>query len=217
MLPDYAASVLCKFYCNGCFPLAPVVFPLCDFFLVHFAGLVKKRNHPARALFKFGHSLFLACKAGCKPDVLEGGFVPFCVGSGGSLINIAMQTGSNAFVIASSIGVPCRHDSAVHLCQLGIGDYLCWRIRRRAKHKWEPGVDLTVASPLEFVVVVYGQEPTDCWGFDAVCAARVDALMRHFNLDDKKDFGRCGSAELVGTLKVSMGVAWENGHCAKNV
>ena len=62
-------------------------------------------------------------------------------------------------------------------------------------------MDLIVVSHLEFVVVVYWQEPTDCWIFNAVCAARVNALLRHFNLDDNKDFGKCGSAKLVGTQR----------------
>ena len=61
---------------------------------------------------------------------------------------------------------------------------------RRAKCKREPGVDLTVASHLEFVVIAYGQEPIDCQGFNAVCAASVNALLKHFNLDDDKDFLR---------------------------
>ena len=89
MLPDYAASVLCKFYCNSRFPLAPVVFPLCDSSPVCFASLVKERNHSAWALFRFDHLFFLAHKAGCKPDILEGGSMPFCIGPGGSLIDVA--------------------------------------------------------------------------------------------------------------------------------
>ena len=39
-------------------------------------------------------------------------------------------------------------------------------------------------------MVAYGQEPTDCWGFNAVCVARVDALLRHFDLDDDNNFMR---------------------------
>ena len=115
MLPDYAASTLCKFYCNGCFPLAPVVLPLYDFSPVRFAGLVKKRYHCARALFEFGRLLFLACKAGCKSNVLKGGFVLFCVSPGGSLVDVATQAGPKAFGIVFLICVPCGHDPAVHL------------------------------------------------------------------------------------------------------
>ena len=48
----------------------------------------------------------------------------------------------------------------------------------------------TVASHLELVVVVYGQEATDRWGFNAVCVARVDALLRHFDLDGGNNFMR---------------------------
>ena len=73
--------------------------------------------------------------------------------------------------------------------------------RRRIKHKWELRVDLTVASYLEFVVVAYRQEPIDCWGFDTVYAARVNALLKYFDLDDDKDFERYDSAELVGTQR----------------
>ena len=116
MLPDYAASALCKFYSNGCFLLAPVVFPLCDFSPVRFAGLVKKRYHCACALFGFGRLLLLACKAGCKSNVFKGGFVLFCISPGGSLVDVAMQAGPDAFVIISLILVPCRHDLAMHLC-----------------------------------------------------------------------------------------------------
>ena len=118
MLPDYAASVLCEFYCNGRFPLAPVVLPLCDFSPVCFAGLVKKCNHPARALFRFGRSFFLACKAGCEPDVLGGGSVLFYVNPDSSFIEIATQAGPDAFIIAFSICVPCKHDFAVRLFSL---------------------------------------------------------------------------------------------------
>ena len=116
MLPNYAISALCKFYHNGRFPIAPVVLSLCDFSPVHFASLVKKRHHCARALFGFGHLLFLACKARCKPNILEGGFVAFCISPGGSLVNVATQAGPNAFVIVSSIRVPRGHDPAVPLC-----------------------------------------------------------------------------------------------------
>ena len=122
MLLDYAASALCKFYCNGCFPFALVVFPLWDFSPVHFAGLIKKRNHPACTLFRFDRLLFLAGKARFKSNVLKGDFVPFCVGSSGSLIDVAMQVGPNVFVIAFLIRVPCRHDPAVHFCQLEVKD-----------------------------------------------------------------------------------------------
>ena len=135
MLPDYAASALCKFYCNGCFPLAPVILPLCDFSPVHFAGFVEKCHHCARALFGFGRLLLLACKAGCKPNVFEGGSLLFCVSPDGSLVDIAMQAGSNAFVIAFSIYVPRGHDPAVHLCQLGVGNNPCWMFGRCAKRK----------------------------------------------------------------------------------
>ena len=120
MSPDYA-SALYKFYCNGCFPFAPAVLPLCDFSPIHFASLVKKCNDLARALFRFGCSIFLVCKAGCKPDVLEGGSVPFCVGPGSSLINFATQA-LTLHKVASSICIPCKHDSAVHFCQLGVED-----------------------------------------------------------------------------------------------
>ena len=89
MLPDYAASVLCKFYGNGRLPLAPVILQRCDFVPVRFASFGKKRYYCARALFGFGRSLFLARKAGCKPDVLEGDSVPFCVSAGYSLIDVA--------------------------------------------------------------------------------------------------------------------------------
>ena len=61
---------------------------------------------------------------------------------------------------------------------------------RRAKRKWKPRVNLAVASHLEFEVVTYGQEPTDCQGFNAVCAARTNALLRYFDLDDDKNFLR---------------------------
>ena len=88
MLPDYITFALCKFYCNGCFPFALVVFSLCDFSPIHFAGLVKKHNHSAHAFFRFGRLIFLACKAGCKLDVLEGGSVLFCIGSYSSLIDV---------------------------------------------------------------------------------------------------------------------------------
>ena len=132
---DYEASAFCKFYCNGCFPFAPVVLSLYDFFLVHFAGLFKKCYYCARAFFGFGHLLFLACKARCKPNVLNGGFEPFCVGLGNSLVDIATQAGLNTFLIVSSICVPRGHDPAVHLCQLGVGDNLCQMFGRRAKHK----------------------------------------------------------------------------------
>ena len=89
MSPDYAASMLCKFYHNSRFSLAPLILPLYDFSPICFAGFVKERIHPARVLFTFGRMLFLAYKAGCKLDVLEGGFVPFSVGLGGSLIDVA--------------------------------------------------------------------------------------------------------------------------------
>ena len=89
MLPDYATSALCEFYCNCCFPLAPVVLPLCDFSPVCFASLIKECNHLACALFRFGRSLFLARKAGRKSDVLKGGFVSFYVGPSGSFIDVA--------------------------------------------------------------------------------------------------------------------------------
>ena len=61
---------------------------------------------------------------------------------------------------------------------------------RCAKCKWELGMNSTVTSHLELVVVVYGQEPIDWGGFDAVCTARVNALLRHYDLDDNKDFMR---------------------------
>ena len=61
---------------------------------------------------------------------------------------------------------------------------------RRARCKWESGVDSTVASHLELAVVAYEQEPTNCWDFDAVCAARVNALLKHFDLDDDNNFMR---------------------------
>ena len=201
MLPDYAAFALCEFYCDGCFPLASVVLSLRDFPPVHFAGLVEKCNHFVCAFFRFGCSLFLACKARCEPDVLEGDSVSFCISPGGSLIDVAMQAGPNAFVIAFLIRVPCGHDLAMHFCQLGVEDNPCWMFGRRTKLKWEPGIDLIVASHLKFVVVAYGQEPTACWDFDAVCVARVNVLLKHFNLDDDKDFWRCGSTELLGTQR----------------
>ena len=58
--------------------------------LVRFAGLAKEHSHPTCALFRFGRSLLLACKAGCEPDVLEGGSVPFCISPGDSLFDVAM-------------------------------------------------------------------------------------------------------------------------------
>ena len=135
MLPEYATSALCKFYCNGCFPLAPVVLLLQDFSLVYCAGLIEKCYHCVRALFGFGRLLFLACKAGCEPNVLNGGSMPFCIGLGGSLVDVAMQAGSDAFVIVSSIHVPRQHDPAVHFCQLGIRDNPCQMFGRCAKRK----------------------------------------------------------------------------------
>ena len=135
MLPGFAAFTVHKFYCNGCIPFAPVVLPLCNFSPVCFASLVKKSNHPASALFRFGCSIFLARKARCKPDVLKGGSVPFCVGLGSSLIDVAMQAGPNTFVTASSIHMPCRHDLAVHFCQLKVDDDPCQLFGRRAKCK----------------------------------------------------------------------------------
>ena len=188
MLPDYAMSALCKFYCNGCFPLAPVVLPLCDFSPVCFATLVEEHNHPACALFEFGHLLFSACKAKCDPDVLDGGSMPFCVGPGGTLIDVAMLAGPEAFIIAFLICVPCRHDPAVHFCQLRVGYNPCQMFRWRAKCKQELGVNLTVASHQELVVITYEQGLVHCWGFDTVCAARVDAFLRHFDWDGNKDF-----------------------------
>ena len=149
MLLGYAASALCKFYCNSYFPLASVVLPLCDFSPVCFASLVKKRNHPAPTLFRFGRLIFLAFKARCKPDVFKGDSVPFCVGLSNSIIDVAMQAGANAFVIVSLICVPCGHDPTVHFCQLGVGDNPCWMFGRCAKREWESGMDLTVASHLE--------------------------------------------------------------------
>ena len=89
MLPDYATFAFCKFYCNGRFLLALVVLPLHDFSPVCFASLVKKHNHCVCAFSEFGRLLFLACKAGCKPDVLKGGFMLFGVSPGGSLIDVA--------------------------------------------------------------------------------------------------------------------------------
>ena len=162
MSPDYVASALCKFYCNGRFSLASVVFSPRDFFLVCFASLVEKRNHPACTLFRFGCLHFLACKARCEPNVFESGSVPFCVGPSGSLIDVATQAGPNAFIIASSILVPCGHDPAVHFCQLRVGDNPGWMFRRHAKCEQKLRVNLTIASHLEFVTVAYEQEPTDC-------------------------------------------------------
>ena len=135
MLPDYAPSALCKFYCNGCYPFAPAVFSLCNFSPVCCASLIEKCTHPACALLKVGRLLFLAHKAGCKPDVLESGFVLLCVGPSSSLINVAMQAGSDTFVIASLIRVPCKNDPAVHFCQLKVGDDLCQMFGWRAKCK----------------------------------------------------------------------------------
>ena len=131
----------------------------------------------------------------------------FCVGPGGSLVDIATQAGRDAFVIAFLIRVPCRHNPAVHFCQLQVRNNPCWMFRRHAKCKWKPRVDLTVASHLEFVMVAYGQEPTDCWGFDTVCAARVDALLRHFDLNDNKDFMRDVA------LQNWLGLEGVNRHC----
>ena len=54
ILPDYAMSALCEFYCNSYFPLAYVVLPLRNFFPVHFAGLVKKPNHSISTLLSLG-------------------------------------------------------------------------------------------------------------------------------------------------------------------
>ena len=201
MSPDYAASVLCEFNCNGRFSLASVILPLCDFPPVRFAGLVKIHNHPVCALIRLGCSIFLACKAGCKPNVLENGSVPFCVGSGDSLIDVTMQAGPDAFIIASSICVLCRPDPAVHFCQLRVGDNLCQMFGRRVKCKWEPRVNLIIVSHLEFVVIAYEQEPTNCWGFNAICAVKVNTLLRHSNLDDNKDCGRCSSVELIGAQR----------------
>ena len=135
MLPDYAAFALCEFYCNGCFLLASSVLSLCDFFPVCFAVLVEKRNHPVCAFFRFGRLLFLACKVRCKPNILESGSVPFCVSPGDSLINVATQAGPNTFVIASLIREPCKHDLAVHFCQLRAGNNPCQMFGRRAKCK----------------------------------------------------------------------------------
>ena len=89
MLPDYAMSGFCKFHCNGRFTPAPVVLSLCDFFPVHFTGLIEEQNHPACALFRFGRLLFLARKTECKPDILKSGSVAFGVGPGGSFIDVA--------------------------------------------------------------------------------------------------------------------------------
>ena len=123
----------------------------------------------------------------------------FCVGLGSGLIDVATQAGCDAFVIAFSICVPYKHDPAVHFCQLGVGDNPCRMFGWHAKCKREPRVNLTVASHLKFVAIANGQEPIDCWCFNAVCAARVGELLKHFNLDDNKNFERCGFGELVGT------------------
>ena len=164
---------------NGHFLLASIVVPLRDFSLVRFSYLVKKCNPLACALFKFCCLIFLAHKARCKPDVLEGGSVLFCMDPGGSLIDVATQAGPNIFVIVSLICVPCKHDPAVHFCQLEVGNDLCWMFGRRAKRKWEPGVDLTIASHLEFVVVVCEQEPADCWDGGFISSLGALALRGH--------------------------------------
>ena len=51
------------------------------------------------------------------------------------LIDVAMQAGPDAFVIAFLICVPCKHDPAVHFCQLRVGDNQCQMFGRRAKCK----------------------------------------------------------------------------------
>ena len=76
----------------------------------------------------------------------------------------------------------------MHFCQLGVGDNPCWMFGQRAKCNKEPRVDSTVASHLEFVMVAYKQKPTDCQGFDAVCNARVSALLRYYSFNDNKNF-----------------------------
>ena len=75
--------------------------------------------------------------------------------------NAIIVPGLNVFVIVSSIRVLCGPDPAVHLCQLGVGDNSCQMFKRRVKRKWEPGVNLTIASHLEFIMVAYEQKTTD--------------------------------------------------------
>ena len=135
MLLDYAASAFCKFYCNGCFPFVLVVLPLCDFFSVHFAGLVKKSNHSIGTLLRLGQLVFLACEAGCMPDVFGGVSVSFCVNPCGSSCNVATQVGPNTFVIVFLIYMPCGQDLTNHFCQLKVGEDPCWMFGRRAKCK----------------------------------------------------------------------------------
>ena len=51
-------------------------------------------------------------------------------------------------------------------------------------------MDSTFASHLEFVIVAYGQEPTNCQSFDAVCAARVNALLKNLDFLYNNNFMR---------------------------
>ena len=177
MVPGNAAPLLCELYCDGCFPLALFLLPFCDFFPVHFPNLVKKCNHSIDILLSFGQLVFLACEAGCKPDVFEGGSVPFFVDPCGSSSDVAMHTRADPFVITSAVHVACRHDPTIHFCQLGIGADPRQMFRWGAKQK--PWVDLSVAGDLKLVVVVQWQEPVNCWDGRFIGRLRVFAFRGH--------------------------------------
>ena len=66
-------------------------------------------------------------------------------------------------------------------------------------------------------MIAYGQEPTDCWCFDAVCAATVNALLRHFDLDDDKNFMRNVVLRSWLRLKNVNRHCLKDGHCLEDV
>ena len=107
MVSSNAAPLLCKFYYNGCFPLAPVFLLFCDFFSVRFPGFVKKCNHFICMLLSIGQFIFLACEAGCKPDVFEGSSMLFSVNPFGSSSDVATHTCADPFVITLAVPVVC--------------------------------------------------------------------------------------------------------------
>ena len=67
----------------------------------------------------------------------------------------------------------------MHFCQLEVRDDPCRMLGRCVKRKWEPKVDFTVASYLEFVMVACRQEPADCWDGGSIGSLGVLALKSH--------------------------------------
>ena len=74
-----------------------------------------------------------------------------------------MHTGADPFIIFPEVCVHCGHDPAVHHCQLRVRNDPRQMFGQCVKHKQKPGVNLTVASHLKFVVVTCGQELANCW------------------------------------------------------